>query len=393
MNMKNPYKYLYALECENNSFYIGQTNDLNTRLKEHLEQGEKSSAWTKLHKAIAYKETWSIQDYFREDALNFEDKMTLIYINEYGWKNVRGGRYIYTDEKHHFELLKRYNTYRNNIFTSLANKTRIDNYLKAKNKLDDLSPIKNHPYIFILKLENNKLYIGYSSNIHSEIKGHFYSFKSNWTSKYKPIELLEIYDLDYPISNYKIIDKFVLYNMQKYGVENVRGGIFTEIDNQLIKEKIIREYPNYFLSFKNDDYALDNVLGNKNAVDILTLIVEGANPLTYEIIDEEHFLNNKLVKKSIYKAIEALKGEHIVDLKNYAFTRLNSLKQLKKNQDLEDYQIQKRKEHPRAYEYWTLEEDYWLQRLIELEVGIYEMIPHFKRPYGAIKSRIEYLKF
>ena len=80
-------------------------------------------------------------------------------------------------------------------------------------------------FIYALKLENNKYYIGKTNNPSFRIERHFNSEGSAWTKKYKPIELIELIpDCD----NYDE-DKYTIKYMKKYGITNVRGGSFCEI--------------------------------------------------------------------------------------------------------------------------------------------------------------------
>ncbi len=80
-------------------------------------------------------------------------------------------------------------------------------------------------FIYILQLENNKYYVGKTSNPEFRIESHFNSNGSVWTRKFKPIKLLEL------ISNCDDYDedKYTLKSMEKYGIINVRGGSFCEI--------------------------------------------------------------------------------------------------------------------------------------------------------------------
>jgi hypothetical protein len=80
-------------------------------------------------------------------------------------------------------------------------------------------------YIYILKLESNKYYIGKTSNPQFRLEEHFDGSASVWTHKYKPVKLIEfIADCD----NFDE-DKYTLKYMEKYGIDNVRGGSFCEI--------------------------------------------------------------------------------------------------------------------------------------------------------------------
>ena len=91
-------------------------------------------------------------------------------------------------------------------------------------------------YIYILKLQHNKYYIGKTSNPYFRIESHFNSHGSEWTKINKPIKLLKLIKGD----DYDE-DKYTKMYMDKYGIENVRGGSYTsvkldkETKNQLVK--------------------------------------------------------------------------------------------------------------------------------------------------------------
>ena len=95
-------------------------------------------------------------------------------------------------------------------------------------------------FIYILQLESNKYYIGKTNNPDVRLDSHFNSNGSEWTKLYKPIEVSEIIsDCD----SYDE-DKYTLKQMEKYGIDNVRGGSFCQVElseeqinllNQMIK--------------------------------------------------------------------------------------------------------------------------------------------------------------
>ena len=74
--------------------------------------------------------------------------------------------------------------------------------------------------IYILKCEQDKYYVGKSNNADFRIKDHFEKGGSQWTKKYKPIEIVEIRD-DCKDSDEQIITQEY---MKKYGIQNMRGG-------------------------------------------------------------------------------------------------------------------------------------------------------------------------
>ena len=47
-------------------------------------------------------------------------------------------------------------------------------------------------FIYILELENNKYYVGKTTNTAFRLEQHFNNSGSQWTKKYKPIKILEL---------------------------------------------------------------------------------------------------------------------------------------------------------------------------------------------------------
>uniref|UniRef100_A0A6C0B756 CCHC-type domain-containing protein n=1 Tax=viral metagenome TaxID=1070528 RepID=A0A6C0B756_9ZZZZ len=80
-------------------------------------------------------------------------------------------------------------------------------------------------YIYALKLEQNKYYIGKTNIPHFRIENHFSSNGSEWTKMYKPLSILEIK----PNCDDYDEDKITRQYMDKYGIDNVRGGSFVSI--------------------------------------------------------------------------------------------------------------------------------------------------------------------
>lgn len=71
--------YVYVLLLENNKWYVGKTNDLDNRIKEH--KRGRGSMWTKINKVKNVKEII---------PNGSEKTTTLKYMKEYGYDNVRG---------------------------------------------------------------------------------------------------------------------------------------------------------------------------------------------------------------------------------------------------------------------------------------------------------------
>ena len=79
--------------------------------------------------------------------------------------------------------------------------------------------------IYILELNENKYYIGKSDNSDIRIKDYCLSNGSSWTKKYKPLNLIEKYETNDKFDE----DKYVKKYMMKYGIDNVRGGSYSQM--------------------------------------------------------------------------------------------------------------------------------------------------------------------
>jgi predicted GIY-YIG superfamily endonuclease len=81
-------------------------------------------------------------------------------------------------------------------------------------------------HIYILKLREGKYYIGKTNNVEKRFNEHIACNGSGWTKKYKPISLIK----SVVSTSYFDEDKYVKEYMAKYGIENVRGGTYSNID-------------------------------------------------------------------------------------------------------------------------------------------------------------------
>jgi hypothetical protein len=88
-------------------------------------------------------------------------------------------------------------------------------------------------FIYILKCRANKYYVGKTSNPSVRLTSHFNEGGSAWTKLYKPTKVLNVIT---GCSKYDE-DKIVLEYMEKYGIENVRGGTYSQIN--LVDEQIL----------------------------------------------------------------------------------------------------------------------------------------------------------
>jgi predicted GIY-YIG superfamily endonuclease len=80
--------------------------------------------------------------------------------------------------------------------------------------------------IYILRLEAGKYYVGKSNDVIHRYQQHLNGTGSAWTRKYKPISLVTTIENASPFDE----DRYVKEYMSRYGIENVRGGSYVEVE-------------------------------------------------------------------------------------------------------------------------------------------------------------------
>lgn len=80
-------------------------------------------------------------------------------------------------------------------------------------------------FIYVLKLGNQKYYVGKTTNPILRLDEHFNNKSTSWVKKYKAQQIIEIV----PNCDDMDEDKYTIKYMKKYGIKNVRGGSFCEI--------------------------------------------------------------------------------------------------------------------------------------------------------------------
>lgn len=99
-------------------------------------------------------------------------------------------------------------------------------------------------FIYILKLKDDKYYIGKSRNkrtLNNRLRNHFNRGGAVWTKRHKPIEVDKIINI---IDEKFIEDRIVFEYMNTYGIENVRGGSFCKVKLSLEEIKVIKRIIN-----------------------------------------------------------------------------------------------------------------------------------------------------
>ena len=83
--------------------------------------------------------------------------------------------------------------------------------------------------VYVLKCRINKYYVGTSTDVERRFRQHQEGNGSAWTRKYKPIKIEKVYENVSPFDEDKITKEL----MDKYGIDNVRGGTYVseELDD------------------------------------------------------------------------------------------------------------------------------------------------------------------
>jgi hypothetical protein len=107
--------------------------------------------------------------------------------------------------------------------------------------------------IYILKLENDKWYIGKSDNPQQRYLCHLNGAGSAWTSRHKPIELFKVFENLSPFDE----DKYTKEYMSLYGIDNVRGGTYVTIELSQSQKNFIQK----------ELWSMNNLCNNCGAAD------------------------------------------------------------------------------------------------------------------------------
>jgi len=91
-----------------------------------------------------------------------------------------------------------------------------------------------YPLVYTLKLEDNKYYVGTTTNLNYRYSQHLTGTGANWTRLHKPIKIMSVEIGDMNLEKIKTLEY-----MEEFGFENVRGSHWCKIElinNPLIKQ-------------------------------------------------------------------------------------------------------------------------------------------------------------
>ena len=96
-------------------------------------------------------------------------------------------------------------------------------------------------FIYALKLAKNKFYIGKTEDPQFRLETHFsQNGGSAWTKKYTPIQIHEIIPNQSDYDEQRVTQEY----MDKYGIDNVRGGPLCNINLTIQEKEMIQKILN-----------------------------------------------------------------------------------------------------------------------------------------------------
>lgn len=95
--------------------------------------------------------------------------------------------------------------------------------------------LKKNFFVYVLQCDLGKWYVGKTKNPEFRIENHFSGNGAEWTNLFPPISLFELI----PNVDKFEEDKVVLFYMNIFGIDNVRGGCFSKIKLDINLQKTI----------------------------------------------------------------------------------------------------------------------------------------------------------
>lgn len=232
--------YIYTLALEDGYYYVGKTIDPDRRFNEHF--NDEGAVWTKLHSPVSVIEKESFLVSSPEEEDRWENHQTIKMMKAKGWQMVRGGYWCNAGELETIKHLQHHGYF-----------SDID--------IEDISFSKREHYIYLLELENDKYYVGYSRSLKSAFKRQEKGVASHWTRLHKPIRLLKHQEVVFEtgIPNLDMVNEWVLQYGAEYGYENIRGGDFCLLE----PEQHLRLIQSFLQRKPNDTTASNLIYSSK----------------------------------------------------------------------------------------------------------------------------------
>ncbi len=125
--------------------------------------------------------------------------------------------------------------------------------ISFSDKKKKIEPKKEKKYtIYVLECKHGKKYVGKTLNdVKVRFQQHVDGYGSSWTTKHKPIKILK----RHKEKSMHDENNTTIECMMEYGIENVRGGTFTEL---FLPEHQFETIKQMIASIKNECYLCGN---------------------------------------------------------------------------------------------------------------------------------------
>ncbi|KTB94315.1 hypothetical protein AO073_07540 [Pseudomonas syringae ICMP 11293] len=242
-------RYLYVLGLSQGKFYVGQAKDPDKRIRKHFSGS--GSQWTRLHPPLKELMRKSLEDVDYRAGELAENEIVLDLMRKYGYENVRGGFFSNTSVEHVEKALISHG-YGSVISTTSPSGCQVGGNdpvfdgictLTENSPYSSTDPASAVPaprqvkrgteyFLFVLKLESDCYYVGYSSKPDLRIRRYFAGKGSDWTDLHKPVEVLAKRSLGTLCESEaaaKTADATISM-MRLFGWRNVRGAAWKSVD-------------------------------------------------------------------------------------------------------------------------------------------------------------------
>lgn len=233
-------RYLYVLELAHGKFYVGQSKDPDRRIRKHF--NGTGAEWTRLHRPLREVSRQCFDDVDYRTGELAENELVLRMMRQYGHDNVRGGFFANTSVEHveknlishgHGSVLKE-------STASVGASSSAELALRTAS-LEPHQILSGADYgLFVLKLEDDHYFVGYSTKPAVRIKRHFLGTAADWTSRHKPVEVVTTRSLGFITeaeAAAKTADATVAL-MRLFGWKKVRGGTWRSVDEAITLKQL-----------------------------------------------------------------------------------------------------------------------------------------------------------
>jgi hypothetical protein len=141
--------------------------------------------------------------------------------------------------------------------------------------------------IYILELEKSKYFIGSTNNLQTTLQNHYNKIESEWTKKYLFKDVIETYEGERLDET-----KTTILYMDKFGIENVRGGVYNKME--LSFEDYLNIRKNIY--FNNNLCTACGKTGHllENCNELICYRCGRLDHMGYRCIETTHYNNGKL---------------------------------------------------------------------------------------------------